>query len=149
MGHEAAYEQQVHGTVSHDRVGDRNVAVVGVARGAQVSTRPAATTYTATPRIQTTTAAAPDHQIFAAATAGVISTHAIDALMSAPLTLVSENLSPNDMKGIYSDCRRRLHQSATKLALFKVAATCSVQGIERVRDHRTGRSATSSGRSWA
>ena len=37
----------------------------------------------------------PDHQIFAAATAGVISTHAMDALSRAPLTLVSANRSAN------------------------------------------------------
>ena len=50
-----------------------------------------------TPTTKTTTAAVPDHQILAAATAGVISTHATAALVTAPLMLVSANLSPKAM----------------------------------------------------
>jgi hypothetical protein len=48
-----------------------------------------------TPTTKTTTAAAPDHQILAAATAGVMRTHAPAALVNAPLTLVSAKLSAN------------------------------------------------------
>lgn len=44
-----------------------------------------------TPTTKTTRAAVPDHQIFAAATAGVISTHATAARVNAPVTLVSAN----------------------------------------------------------
>jgi hypothetical protein len=44
---------------------------------------------------KTTTAAVADHQIFAAATAGVMSTHATAALVNAPLTLVCANVSLN------------------------------------------------------
>ena len=59
-----------------------------------------------TPTRPRSRAAVPDHQILAAATAGVISTHAIDALISAPQRLVSANRSANltDRKSRVSFC---------------------------------------------
>jgi len=75
-----------------------------------------------TPTRPRSRAAVPDHQILAAATAGVISTHAIDALISAPQRLVSANRSANltDGKSRVSFCD---HFGACNLARMSTSTT--------------------------
>jgi hypothetical protein len=114
-----------------------------------------------TPTRNTTRAAVPDHQILAAATAGVMSTHATAALVNAPWTLVSANLSPSatrwTLSPIVRSQFRRPAPAGPELAVFDAvavafegdrAALSLSRGIERAVVARPSRDARPRDSDW-